>query len=116
MAKGVKVKINRQAWGAQVTGSESMKAHLRGLANQVAAKLPGSTVEVEATGVVGGGSRARATVKTTITMAEEAKTGRALNALQAVVASGHRSNGNSAATRRRNAIKKFDKRSKGSGS
>ncbi|WP_156027409.1 hypothetical protein [Mycetocola saprophilus] len=87
-----------------------MEKHLAGLAGQVASRLPGSTVETEVTKVVAGGLRARAIVTTKIPFQTEVETGEALSALQAVVSSGHKSNGNSGATRSRRAAKKVSKK------
>ncbi|MCS4275335.1 hypothetical protein M2390_000496 [Mycetocola sp. BIGb0189] len=101
-----KVKLKRSEWGRQVTGSAGMEEHVAGLARQVAARLPGSTVKTEVTKVVGGGYRARGTVTTKIPFQTEVDTGEALAALQAVVPSGHKSNGNTGATRRRRAATK----------
>lgn len=90
MARGIKVKINQAAWGNQVMAGEEMQSYLKSLGGQVAAKLPGGTVEVSTSRTVrGGGRRARAIVTTTIPMEQEARTGEALAALQSTISSAH---------------------------
>lgn len=86
MGKGIKVKINQAAWGRDVMAGEQMQSYLGELGGKVAAKLPGATVRVTSSRTVrGGGRRARAIISTTIPMADEAKNGTALAALQSVV-------------------------------
>lgn len=89
MAKGIKVKINRQAWGQQVMASQQMNAFLTRLGSQVAAMVPGGVVNVSSSRVIAGGRRSRAKISTTIPLSTEADTGQALAALRSVVGSAH---------------------------
>lgn len=91
MAKGIKVKINQFQWGLQVMSSDQMRSYLGALGDQVAGKLPGSTVRVTSAKTKrGGGRRARAIITTNIPMRVEAETGQALAALSSVVSTAKR--------------------------
>lgn len=105
MGKNMKVKINRKVWGETVMAGPSMKSYLGGLAGQVAAKT-GGTVEINTSGVVGGGARVRAWIRTSIPLSQEADTGEALAALRSVVPTAHASKYKSAAVRKARAVKK----------
>lgn len=88
-----------------------MEQHVRGLAQRVAARLPQATVNSEVGKAAAGGLRARATVATSLSMAEEAESGRALSALNSVVGTAHRPKG-TLTTRKRTAGKRSRKRAK----
>ena len=89
--RGVRVKINRAVWGREVMASARMKAFLAARGAAVAARLPGSVVSVSDAPAAGGGRRARARVRTSVTMRQEADTGRAQAALRAVIPTARRS-------------------------
>lgn len=103
MARKAKVKIIRQAWGNQVMAGKQMRGFLADLGGDVAVKLPGGKVEVSSSRVIAGGRRARATISSDVSLADEAETGQALRALKSVVPSAHKPKGEVAKARKKRA-------------